>query len=260
MADPDRRHVRRGVRPPELRRESRPAPIQAWDALDRSDPPLAPEPALSLYFPDEDTGGDRLTTDIRPPIADQGDPVTRGHAWAFDVVRSGSAEPCEARIELTGLDRVPAGLEVRLIDRVLERAVDLRLHSAYTCVLGRRDFVDASRARFELRVGSPEFIASGADPAARPRATRLLPVFPNPVASSGAVRFETALAGRVALRVFDAAGRRVRTLADRTFEPGLHELVWRGDDDHGRRVAPGLYLVNLIAPDRTDTRKLVIAP
>jgi hypothetical protein len=46
---------------------------------------------------------------------------------------------------------------------------------------------------------------------------------------------------RVEIKVYDLGGRLVRTLVDRLFAPGRHEVVWDGLDDGGRRAARGVY-------------------
>ena len=233
------------------------------DALDRSDPPTAPGTAMSLYFLGDGDGGSagvRRTTDIRPLIATGGEVATQGHRWVFDVSRIGEGvQAAEARLDFIGLDRVPHDLEVRLIDRTLERTIDLRTQPAYTYVASRREFVTRDGdARFELLVGTPAFVdAGGAHTSNTPLRTRLLGSFPNPVVTSSLIRFAIARPGRVTLTVFDFAGRRVRTLADGRRETGLHELVWRADDDAGRALPPGVYVMRLAAPDGTDARKLV---
>ena len=116
----------------------------------------------------------------------------------------------------------------------------------------------ADQARFELVAGTPDFIeAVRSGLADRPRLTRLLPSFPNPVLASAVIRFETATPGRVRLALFDLAGRRVRTLVDEDRPAGLHELAWQGGDDRGQDLPAGVYSLRLVAPDRTDVRKLV---
>ncbi len=49
--------------------------------------------------------------------------------------------------------------------------------------------------------------------------------------------------GRVQVNVYDVAGRKLRTLADRMFPAGEHKLVWDGADDTGRKVPRGVYFV-----------------
>jgi hypothetical protein len=115
---------------------------------------------------------------------------------------------------------------------------------------------DPDAARFELRVGTPEFLA-GARAPERARATRLQAMHPHPMGSLGVVHFETAQAGRVSLGVFDVEGRRVRTLAGSDYPAGLHEIAWRGDDDRGAALVPGIYWMRLEAAGRSETRKVV---
>lgn len=60
------------------------------------------------------------------------------------------------------------------------------------------------------------------------------------------IRVQLARAGRFAVDVFDPSGRRVRSLADRSVEPGAHETTWDGRDAFGREVPGGLYLVRVV--------------
>ena len=57
------------------------------------------------------------------------------------------------------------------------------------------------------------------------------------------VRLGIAHAGRVQVNVYDVAGRKVRTLADRVFAAGEAKLVWDGTSDAGTKVGRGVYFV-----------------
>jgi FlgD Ig-like domain len=57
------------------------------------------------------------------------------------------------------------------------------------------------------------------------------------------VRLGIAHAGRVQVSIYDLAGRKVRTLADRVFPAGEQTLRWDGTDDAGGKVARGVYFV-----------------
>jgi hypothetical protein len=74
------------------------------------------------------------------------------------------------------------------------------------------------------------------------------------------VRFGLARADRVTARVYDLAGRQVRTLADRSFPAGEHELRWDGADDQGRPMARGVYFTRLryAASGFDRTTKLIV--
>jgi len=63
----------------------------------------------------------------------------------------------------------------------------------------------------------------------------------------------------VRLAVVDVSGRVVTTLVDGTQPAGTYQVAWDGTDG-SRRLAAGLYLVRLTAPDRSVVRKLATIP
>jgi hypothetical protein len=87
-------------------------------------------------------------------------------------------------------------------------------------------------------------------------------VWGNPMAAGGmaTVSFSLARADRVEAKVYDVAGRLVRTLADREFEAGPRKLTWDGTDDHGRQLARGVYFtaVRYVRGGFHGERKLTI--
>jgi hypothetical protein len=91
---------------------------------------------------------------------------------------------------------------------------------------------------------------------------RLGHAHPNPFNPVTTIDFSLAADGRATIRVFDAAGRVVRTLVDGDIEPGEHEAVWDGTTDTGQRAASGVYFVKMEIASHTGafhaTRKLVL--
>jgi hypothetical protein len=81
---------------------------------------------------------------------------------------------------------------------------------------------------------------------------------PNPFNPSTTIRYELGAAADVRLRVFDAAGRRVRTLVDAREGAGPHAVVFDGRDDAGRPMASGVYFYRLEAGAYAQTRKMVL--
>ncbi len=73
---------------------------------------------------------------------------------------------------------------------------------------------------------------------------------PNPFRGETALRFALPRGTHVRLMVFDAAGRRVRTLADGSFPAGEHVARWDGCDTGGSAVSSGLYFVRFEAEGR----------
>ncbi len=74
------------------------------------------------------------------------------------------------------------------------------------------------------------------------------------------VAFELAERGPATLRVFDVAGRLVRTLVDGIIlEAGRQDIEWDGRDRGGRALASGTYIYRLDAGGRVATRRMVLA-
>lgn len=86
----------------------------------------------------------------------------------------------------------------------------------------------------------------------------LVPVS-NPFRSAAMLRFELDREAEVVLEIFDATGRRVRTLHDGFLAAGQHLTRWDGRDGSGHSLAPGIYLARLRTPDSQETVKLVRA-
>jgi len=61
--------------------------------------------------------------------------------------------------------------------------------------------------------------------------------------------------GRV--EIVDAAGRRVKVLADRPLAAGANQIYWDGTDDAGLRLRSGVYFVQVTAGEHRSTHKLV---
>ena len=88
--------------------------------------------------------------------------------------------------------------------------------------------------------------------------SRLVDNRPNPFNPRTVVRFTLAVAGKVQLRVYDTAGRLVRTLVDEEMTAGAHRATWDGTNDHGRKVPAGVYWSQLAAPDGYTSSKRMI--
>lgn len=83
----------------------------------------------------------------------------------------------------------------------------------------------------------------------------LRPNAPNPFSGTTSVRFSLPKAGPVELRVFDLAGRRVRTVR-REMEAGSHALPFDARDQNGRELAAGVYMMQLRAGDEVVTGRM----
>jgi hypothetical protein len=83
---------------------------------------------------------------------------------------------------------------------------------------------------------------------------------PNPTAGRANVNFALPQAGTVRVEIFDAAGKRVRVLADGIFAPGLHSVTWDGFDTRGERSRPGAYFVRVQSGSQRSAHMIVLRP
>ena len=83
---------------------------------------------------------------------------------------------------------------------------------------------------------------------------------PNPFAEQTTIRFALPAPSRVKLEVYDLLGRRVRTLANRSYEAGEHEITWDRRNARGALAAPGLYFYRMEAGAYREKIAMMIAP
>jgi len=81
---------------------------------------------------------------------------------------------------------------------------------------------------------------------------------PNPSRDPVTIRYALPKTSELILRVYDPAGQVVRTLVDTKREAGRHSAIWNREDDRGRKLSAGIYLIRLKTPGFERTRKVVI--
>jgi hypothetical protein len=91
-----------------------------------------------------------------------------------------------------------------------------------------------------------------------PLASYLSQNYPNPFNPVTMIRFGLDSRGTVSLRIYDPAGRLVRTLVDEPLEAGHYTEEWDGRDREGRSVASGMYFYKLQAGTFKETKKMVL--
>ena len=90
-----------------------------------------------------------------------------------------------------------------------------------------------------------------------PPALVVLGSTPNPVMGIARIRFGLPEAGPVAIDVFDVSGRKVATIADRTYSAGYHDVEWR--PAAGRLEGSGVYLLRVRFGREEVAVKIVIS-
>lgn len=85
-----------------------------------------------------------------------------------------------------------------------------------------------------------------------------LKVAPNPSSRGAQLTLTLAHASNVTLTIFDAAGRRVRTLAEDRLPAGTHVIRWDGLRRNGGAARPGLYFARLAADGDVRLARVVV--
>jgi predicted outer membrane repeat protein len=80
----------------------------------------------------------------------------------------------------------------------------------------------------------------------KPKAKSLkLTASPNPFRNHCQIKYECKEKGQQSIFVYDLQGKRVATLMDITGQPASGQLNWNGTDDYGRKLKPGIYIIEL---------------
>ena len=87
---------------------------------------------------------------------------------------------------------------------------------------------------------------------------QLLQNHPNPSSSSSVISYQLPVSCTTSLRIYDPAGRVVRTLVDEHRQAGYYSVSWDGKNEAGREVSAGIYFYRLQAGDFTATKKTVL--
>lgn len=81
------------------------------------------------------------------------------------------------------------------------------------------------------------------------------PLAENP---STAIRFSIPEAGHVTLQVYDMSGALVKTLVEKPFAAGRHQVNWNGTNANGQPVASGAYLYRIQAGSYVQTKTMLL--
>jgi subtilisin family serine protease len=86
-----------------------------------------------------------------------------------------------------------------------------------------------------------------------PKFYNLYQNYPNPFNPSTVIRYDVPKAGFVSLKVYDAIGREVAVLVEKTVESGVYDAVWNAES-----LTSGVYFYKLEAEGFAKTNKMVL--
>jgi hypothetical protein len=129
------------------------------------------------------------------------------------------------------------------------------------------DLEDNALAALDAIAELPE--SPGDDPIVRPKQYLLRPNFPNPFNQGTTIEFDLPSPSEVSVKIYDIQGRLVRILAENESYPFTSQdspeyLEWNGKNQHGKKVASGLYLCHFSVKNKmtgetfSDTQKIVL--
>ncbi len=81
----------------------------------------------------------------------------------------------------------------------------------------------------------------------------LMQNYPNPFNPTTTIRYRVTSPGHVSLKVFDIVGREIATLAEGYHVVGIHQA-----DFDGSKYASGIYFYQLVAPGRSEVKKMIL--
>jgi hypothetical protein len=87
---------------------------------------------------------------------------------------------------------------------------------------------------------------------------RLEPCSPNPFGVKTTIRYNLPEPGFVSLRIYNTAGRLVKTLVNGEQNTGSYSVTWDGKDLSGNKLTNGVYFYSLNNAKGTITHKMLI--
>jgi hypothetical protein len=83
-------------------------------------------------------------------------------------------------------------------------------------------------------------------------------MYPNPFARQTAIEYALPQRTQIDIKVYNVTGQLVRTLVSNIQEPGYYTTYWEGQDNMGRRVAAGIYFVQMKAEGFEKQNKIIL--
>jgi hypothetical protein len=92
---------------------------------------------------------------------------------------------------------------------------------------------------------------------------RLLPtsitgIFPNPVRDIAYIRFTLEQSGEVLIETYNLLGEKVALPVRDRLKAGDNEMIWSAVDERGNKLAPGTYILKLVAGDYIGIRRILV--
>ena len=80
---------------------------------------------------------------------------------------------------------------------------------------------------------------------------------PNPFDSTTSINYSIEKPGPVNLGIYNVRGKLIRTLQNGKQPAGAYTVIWKGLNDFGKQVSPGIYFYRIQTTSKIQTRKLL---
>jgi len=81
--------------------------------------------------------------------------------------------------------------------------------------------------------------------------------FPNPFEHSSTITYEVLHTERVHIEVYNTLGQRTADLVNTIHSPGQYAVEWSGRNAEGKKVAPGVYIIRMVAESGQSTQLVI---
>jgi len=139
-----------------------------------------------------------------------------------------------------------------------ELGVYRRDANGWQYVGGRYDAEENTVRVLSAELGTVALLANPNRPAPGGSPSVAFRCYPNPFNPNTTISFASPSRTHVSLKIYDVAGRLVKTLVDDTKSPGSHFVNWNGLGDESRPAISGIYFARLDIGGEIQTIKLVL--
>lgn len=86
--------------------------------------------------------------------------------------------------------------------------------------------------------------------------------YPNPFNPTTTFSYSLGSESKVALTLYNIKGQKIKTLINERQSEGIHQVIWDGTDNHGKKVSTGIYFSHFDASDEendyTSIKKIIL--